>query len=81
MKLRIKTKAHKYFVKKLINFLIKLFSLKYLNQSASVCIYLWLTSLSVSATAQNGKAARWESAGKQGTRRSRDQRRSSFGWR
>ncbi|MDQ3713272.1 MAG: glycoside hydrolase family 15 protein [Acidobacteriota bacterium] len=32
----------------------------------SVCVYLWLIFLSISATAQNGKNAKWESAGKQG---------------
>lgn len=67
MKPQINTDAHEWFVKKTIDFRIKLFFVKYLKQSVSVYIYLlWLIYLSVSAVAQSGKDAKWESAGKQG---------------
>src|SRR5687768_13248207 len=45
--------------------LLKFGSFKYLVGSASACVYLWLIFLSVPAPAQNGKDAKWESAGKQ----------------
>jgi len=66
MKPQINTDARGCYEKKTAIFRIKLFYLKCLKQSVSVCVYLWLISLSISATAQNGKDAKWESAGKQG---------------